>query len=277
MQDTSAFPHGSSGADAPVGGGTTQSPSHPAGAPPLVEHVAPTAAGLGDADVFGHLPYPATCEELQLDDSTLELVDFDAELAQLVEEERDRQRRQEQTAVPVTHRPDTVPARHRKPKAYEHRAHAGAARLSPAALLDAVSAALAVLICVSVTALGALTCYDPLHQLAARVTEPSLAQLWPMLIYGPWAVATLAILRARMNHRSTLHSWLVVVFLALAAMVLCVTEAPHTPSGFIIAGLPPVTVLLCCHQLVRQLDLFAAPPAPARHAQTRGAHRHRAH
>ncbi len=59
-------------------------------------------------------------------------------------------------------------------------------------------------------------------------------------------------------------------------MALCIIHAPTSPAGMIVAGLPPVTVLLCFHQLIRQLDLTPGPTPTTRHASTaRGAHRQR--
>lgn len=276
LYETSGFSYRDPDPEGQTGGRSTEGLPAGTASEPLGT-AAPTAAGLGSADVYGHLPEEPFPEPvLDFDGNALELPDLDAELAQLVREEQDRDRRAGE-AVPAPRQPTGAHPRHRKPRPHEHRASHAPRWASPHALLNALSAGLALLIGVCVTVLGALTCYDPLHHLAERVTGPTLAELWPMLIYGPWAVATLSILRARMNQRSTVHSWLVVAFLALAAMTLCISEAPRTPSGFIIAGLPPVTVLLCCHQLVRQIDLFAPPTPPARHAHPgRGAHRHRA-
>ncbi len=143
-------------------------------------------------------------------------------------------------------------------------------------LLSASSVLLTAVIAVAVAALGAVASYPPLRAIADGVAPADVAVLWPLLIYGPWVVATLSILRARVHRRRTLHSWAVVIFFAAVAMMLCIAHVHPSPSGIAVAGLPPLTVLLCFHQFVRQLDLANAPQPAARHAQSsRGQHRHR--
>lgn len=143
-------------------------------------------------------------------------------------------------------------------------------------VLSFSSVLLTALITGLVSVLGALASYEPLRQLASGATPPEMAELWPLLIYAPWLAATLVILRTRVYRRRATHSWLVVFFFAGVALLLCVVNAPRNPVAITIAGLPPVTVLLCFHQLVRQLDLSQTPVRAARHANTpRGSHRQR--
>ena len=164
-----------------------------------------------------------------------------------------------------------------------HRKRAGCPRqqgisgkLTWRGVLSFSSVLLTALITGLVSVLGAFASYEPLRQLAAGAAPPGMATLWPLLIYAPWLAATLVILRTRVYRRRAPHSWLVVLFFAGVALLLCVVNAPHTPVGITIAGLPPVTVLLCFHQLVRQLDLSHTPVRAARHANTpRGSHRQR--
>ncbi|MEV5598703.1 DUF2637 domain-containing protein [Streptomyces sp. NPDC052496] len=166
------------------------------------------------------------------------------------------------------------------------RAQAGTGAGSPAGagpdgwswrrLLSATSVLMTAVIAVAVAALGAVASYPSLRAIADGVAPADIAGLWPLLIYGPWVVATLSILRARAYRRRTLHSWAVVIFFAAVATLLCVAQVHPSPAGIAVAGLPPLTVLLCFHQFVRQLDLATAPPPAARHAQSnRGQHRHR--
>ncbi|MEU2794189.1 DUF2637 domain-containing protein [Streptomyces sp. NPDC007100] len=143
-------------------------------------------------------------------------------------------------------------------------------------LLSGVSVLTTAVIAVAVAALGAVASYPSLRAIADGVAPADVATLWPLLIYGPWIAATLSILRARAYRRRTLHSWAVVIFFAAVAMLLCIAQVHPSPSGIAVAGLPPLTVLLCFHQFVRQLDHAIAPPAAARHAHSsRGQHRHR--
>ncbi|MFI2242159.1 DUF2637 domain-containing protein [Streptomyces chrestomyceticus] len=143
-------------------------------------------------------------------------------------------------------------------------------------LLSASSVLMTAAIAIAVAALGAVASYPSLRAIAAGVAPSGVAALWPLLIYGPWVVATLSILRARAYRRRTLHSWAVVIFFAAVATLLCIARVHPSPAGIAVAGLPPLTVLLCFHQFVRQLDVATAPPPAARHAQSnRGQHRHR--
>lgn len=143
-------------------------------------------------------------------------------------------------------------------------------------LLSASSVLMTAVIAIAVAALGAVASYPSLRAIADGVAPSGIAGLWPLLIYGPWVVATLSILRARAYRRRTLHSWAVVIFFAAVATLLCIARVHPSPAGIAVAGLPPLTVLLCFHQFVRQLDLATAPPPAARHAQSnRGQHRHR--
>ncbi|KWT59705.1 hypothetical protein ADL21_22800 [Streptomyces albus subsp. albus] len=164
------------------------------------------------------------------------------------------------------------------PQVADARATPGAERVAWTwrRLLSASSVLLTAVIAIAVSALGAVASYPPLRAIADGVAPSDVAALWPLLIYGPWVVATLSILRARVHRRRTLHSWAVVIFFAAVAMMLCIARVHPSPSGIAVAGLPPLTVLLCFHQFVRQLDLAGAPQPAARHAQSsRGQHRHR--
>ncbi|MBO8193330.1 DUF2637 domain-containing protein [Streptomyces oryzae] len=167
-------------------------------------------------------------------------------------------------------------ARHRKERPLERVKQKSREELSWRRILSAFSVTLTALIVVLVSFLGAKASYPSLYGLAQESAPPSVAHAWPLLIYAPWVAATLSILRTRAYRRRTVHSWLVVLFFAAIASLLCVADAPPTPAGIAVAGLPPITALLCFHQLVRQLDLPPVPTAPSRHARPpRGTSRHR--
>ncbi|MBZ4019202.1 hypothetical protein CCS38_26365 [Streptomyces purpurogeneiscleroticus] len=192
--------------------------------------------------------------------------ELEGELAQLLETA-------EQPVVAPQPTPAVPPTRHRKTSFL--RAHI--ATWTWQRVLSLVSVMLTALIVIAVSILGALASYPSLRALAGGVAPRHIADLWPLLIYGPWIAATLSILRARAYRRRTAQSWLVVIFFAAVAMLLCIAHTPATPAGITVAGLPPVTVLLCFHQLVRQLDLSPAPQVVTRHAQNTkgGSHRQR--
>ncbi|MGK5529842.1 DUF2637 domain-containing protein [Streptomyces sp. URMC 129] len=129
-------------------------------------------------------------------------------------------------------------------------------------------AALATALVAMLSVLGGLVSYDPLRDAAASATSPALTSCWPLLIYGPWLVASLSILRAALYQRHTKHSWSVVMVFSGFAVVLCVSQAPMTVTGVAVAGIPPISALAAFQQIVRQMTLGG----PARHAHP-GAHK----
>ncbi|KUJ64757.1 hypothetical protein ACZ90_55960 [Streptomyces albus subsp. albus] len=132
-------------------------------------------------------------------------------------------------------------------------------------LLSLVFAAFTALIVAMLSVLGGMISYGPLRFLATPTTTESLAGWWPLLVYGPWLVASLSVLRAALHHRGAAHSWAVVVLFSGIAVLLCVAHAPKTLPGVAVAALPPLAALVSFHQLVRQLTLTRPP----RHALPR--------
>lgn len=120
-------------------------------------------------------------------------------------------------------------------------------------------AALASALVAMLSVLSGLVSYQPLREAAALETSPALSAWWPLLIYGPWLVGTLSILRAALHQRHAWHSWAVVVLFSGFAVALCVVEAAPTPTELAVAGLPPVSALVAFHQIVRQLTLVHPP------------------
>ncbi|MCS0638073.1 DUF2637 domain-containing protein [Streptomyces sp. LP05-1] len=129
------------------------------------------------------------------------------------------------------------------------------ARRSLRWLAAAVPVFLTTLIVIAVEILGVMASYPSLRALAAEAATPRIATLWPLLVYGPWIAASLSIVRARLFFRRTRYAWFVAVVFAGVAVLLCVLNAPATPAGITVAALPPIAVLLCFQQLVRQFDL----------------------
>ncbi|MGP3968146.1 DUF2637 domain-containing protein [Streptomyces sp. 6N223] len=128
-------------------------------------------------------------------------------------------------------------------------------------LLAAAASAIVAMLSV----LGGVTSYQPLRDIASPAVSEALGSWWPLLIYGPWLVACLSILRAALHQRSALHSWLVMVVFSALAVGLCVAGSPPTVTGVAVAGLAPVSALVAFHQLVRQITLIHPP----RHALPR--------
>ncbi|MGW2821718.1 DUF2637 domain-containing protein [Streptomyces sp. NPDC001443] len=128
-------------------------------------------------------------------------------------------------------------------------------------------AAFAAVIVSMVSVFGGMVAYTPLRHIAAATGGGALAW-WPLLIYGPWMVASLSILRTALHRRRAMHSWFVVLLFSSLAMMLCVAEADRTFTGISAAALPAVASLACFQQLVRQVTLTRPPRQPAsRHRQ----------
>ncbi|MFI9271097.1 DUF2637 domain-containing protein [Kitasatospora sp. NPDC052896] len=146
--------------------------------------------------------------------------------------------------------------------------HRRRARLFTATWSQVLGSLFGVLTAVTVIAvcvLGWLLSYDPLRDLAFTRVPRGLSQLWPLIVYGPWLVGCLSVLRAALDGRRPMHSWVVVVVFSTVATGLCVADVSHTAPDVIVAGLPPITAVVSLHQLVRQL------------LAGKGTHRHASH
>ncbi|MER7052692.1 MULTISPECIES: DUF2637 domain-containing protein [unclassified Streptomyces] len=129
-------------------------------------------------------------------------------------------------------------------------------------------AALAAVIAASVSLFGGMVAYEPLRLAAATRTRGSVVSWWPLLVYGPWLVASLAVLRSALHQRRAVHSWAVVLLFSGIAMLLCVAQAPRTLSDAAAAALPGLASLICFQQIVRQITLTRPPRrAVPRHRQ----------
>lgn len=125
-------------------------------------------------------------------------------------------------------------------------------------------AAVATVIASTVSVFGGLIAYDPLLSVASGSTHSSVASWWPLLIFGPWLVASLSVLRHALHHRRSFHSWCVVLVFSAVAMALCVAQAPNDLMGRAAAALPSFASLACFQQLVRQITLTRPPRRPLR-------------
>ncbi|MFB7665012.1 DUF2637 domain-containing protein [Kitasatospora sp. NPDC056138] len=111
--------------------------------------------------------------------------------------------------------------------------------------------------------LGWTLSYHPLQDLAFSRVPHGLSRLWPLIVYGPWIVGCLSVLRAALDGRRLLHSWVVVVLFSSVATGLCIADVSWTVPDVIVAGLPPVTAVVSLHQLVRQLTSGKGAHRPA--------------
>ncbi len=162
----------------------------------------------------------------------------------------------------------TVSRRHRR----RRRWLAWVRRPTPVVWLRWVSllfAATTAVIVAMLSVLGGMISYAPLQHLAERAVPHDLAPWWPLLVYGPWLVASLSILRAALHQRRAAHSWAVVVLFSFIAVYLCVAHATQSMTSMAVACLPPITALVSFHQLVRQITL-TNPPRHAAVPKQRG-------
>ncbi|MDQ1045721.1 DUF2637 domain-containing protein [Streptomyces sp. V4I2] len=126
-------------------------------------------------------------------------------------------------------------------------------------------ASLASVVVAMVSVFSGIVAYDPLREVATEVPAHSVAdRWWPLLVYGPWMVSSLSVLRAALHRRRAAHSWCIVMFFSAVAMALCVIQAPRTLPDIAAAALPAVAALTCFHQLVRQITLTRPPRKAAR-------------
>ncbi|WP_373466775.1 DUF2637 domain-containing protein [Streptomyces umbrinus] len=127
-------------------------------------------------------------------------------------------------------------------------------------------AAFATVIVAMVSVFGGMVAYEPLRHIASGTS--GTVSWWPLLVYGPWMVASLSILRAALHQRRAVHSWFVVLLFSSLAMMLCVAEAARTFTGIAPAVLPALASLACFQQLVRQITLTRPPrQSMSRHRQ----------
>ncbi|MFC3347809.1 hypothetical protein ACFOOM_10295 [Streptomyces echinoruber] len=135
-----------------------------------------------------------------------------------------------------------------------------------------VIAVAVVLIASAVSFFGSVVAYDPLRLVAASHAAESSVPWWPFLVFGPWLVASLSVVRAALHLRRAVHSWCVVLAFSLIAMLLCIAQASRDPIDMVAAALPSLASLACFQQLVRQITLTRPPRRAApRHRVDRSA------
>ncbi|MBT2540364.1 hypothetical protein J7E99_06515 [Streptomyces sp. ISL-44] len=141
-----------------------------------------------------------------------------------------------------------------------HRRHPSKTRVMT--LLQTGSLCTAVLVAVIaavVSILSGLAICDALRHSAGPQAAREVVSWWPLLIYGPWMVASLSILRSALHQRRALHSWSIVLLFSTLATLLCVAQAPRTIAAGAASALPAIAALACFQQLVRQITLTRPP------------------
>lgn len=162
------------------------------------------------------------------------------------------------------------------PLAARHRRRAQPSAASWSLALGELFGVLTAVTVTAVWVLGWMISYDPLQDLAQSRVPYGLSHLWPVIVYGPWLVGCLSVLRAALEGRRPLHSWVVVVIFSGVATGLCILDACRTvlePLDIIIAGLPPITAAISLHQLVRQFTAAQNARRPATRRTARRASR----
>lgn len=120
-------------------------------------------------------------------------------------------------------------------------------------------ATLAAVVASAVSLLSGMVAYDPLRMVAVSPAARGLRTWWPLLVYGPWLVGSLSVLRAALHQRRAVHSWCVVLVFSCITVLLCVVQAPRTVLGTAAAALPGLAALACFQQVVRQITLTRPP------------------
>ncbi|MEV1067697.1 DUF2637 domain-containing protein [Streptomyces sp. NPDC050263] len=121
-----------------------------------------------------------------------------------------------------------------------------------------VIVALVAVIVAMVSVFGGIVAYRPLQNITSK-TGGGMVPSWPLLVYGPWMVASLSILRTALHQRRAVHSWFIVLLFSSVAIMLCVAQADMTFTGIAGASLPALASLACFQQLVRQITLTLPP------------------
>ncbi|MFE9499127.1 DUF2637 domain-containing protein [Streptomyces collinus] len=169
-------------------------------------------------------------------------------------------------ADPVSHRDVLVeitaelpPVRTAARAARGHRKVRERRRLDKIRTASYCIAAMACVVASAVSVFGGLVAYDPLLFVATGRTGSGAVSWWPLLVFGPWLVGSLSILRAALHQRRAVHSWCVVLLFSSIAMALCVAESPDNILDRAAAALPSFATLVCFQQLVRQITLTRPP------------------
>ncbi|MFJ7150364.1 hypothetical protein ACIQVT_19515 [Streptomyces sp. NPDC100445] len=146
-----------------------------------------------------------------------------------------------------------------KPASQGHRRVRARQRPSSIRITTRFIAALVTAIASAVSIFGGLIAYDPLRLVAVSRMNSDVVSWWPLLVFGPWLVASLSILRAALHQRRALHSWSMLLLFSAIAMTLCIAQAPRNLVGTAAAALPCFASLACFQQVVRQITLTRPP------------------
>ena len=104
--------------------------------------------------------------------------------------------------------------------------------------------------------------YGALHGLAlAEGVDPALAWMWPLIVDGFIVVASLAVLHAVLERRSTLYPWCLVLGFSAISVAFNVLHAAPTPVARLVGAVPPLALVLSLELLMRQTRAALEQPA----------------
>jgi hypothetical protein len=118
---------------------------------------------------------------------------------------------------------------------------------------------------IGLAAAGFAMSYGALHGLALEEGVPQrLAWLWPLVVDGFIVVASLAVLHAVLERRSTVYPWALMLGFSAVSVSFNVLHAAPTPVARLVAAVPPLALVLSFELLMRQVRAALEPKlAPA--------------
>ncbi len=102
--------------------------------------------------------------------------------------------------------------------------------------------------------------YGALHSLARDSGVPgALAWLWPLVVDGFIVVASLSVLHAVLEARSTAYPWCLLLLFSGISVAGNVAHGAPSPVGRLVAAVPPVALVLAVDLLMRQVHRVLQP------------------
>ena len=102
--------------------------------------------------------------------------------------------------------------------------------------------------------------YGSLHGLAlAEGVDPTLAWMWPLIVDGFIVVASLAVLHAVLERRSSAYPWCLVLGFSAISVGFNVLHAAPTPVARLVGAVPPLALVLSFELLMRQVRAALEP------------------